>query len=183
MRALLLSATLAMLGACSQGTQKDVARRPSAVVASDKVAEAPVAKASPAAGRAAAASDKATKETAKPVDTDDLKAEEQEANPYSETVTLRLVVTPQIKATVTWGAKTLARLEPGKMDTEVVRPRGSGPLDIDVKAEGYMPYHGRLYADRNDTINVRLYRPEEAPNLFGYRRSAEAKKAQSEKVH
>jgi hypothetical protein len=39
-----------------------------------------------------------------------------------------------------------------------------------------MPYHTRLYADRNDKLGVRLYRPEEAPSLFGYRRSVEGKK-------
>ncbi|HEY5284900.1 MAG TPA: hypothetical protein VIM14_19055, partial [Polyangia bacterium] len=43
---------------------------------------------------------------------DDLKTEEREANPYSETVTLKLAVTPPVKALVTWGAKQVARLAP-----------------------------------------------------------------------
>ena len=79
---------------------------------------------------------------------------------------------------VLWGAKQMAHLEPGKMDAEITRPRGSGPVDLEIKAEGYMPYHTRLHADRNDKVGVRLYRPEEAPNVFGYKRSAEAKKGQ-----
>jgi len=111
----------------------------------------------------------------------DLKTEEREANPFSETVTLKLTVTPQVKAVVLWGAKQMAHLEPGKMDAEITRPRGSGPVDLEIKAEGYMPYHTRLHADRNDKVGVRLYRPEEAPNVFGYKRSAEAKKAEAEK--
>jgi hypothetical protein len=106
---------------------------------------------------------------------DDLKTEEREANPYSETVTLKLSVTPQVKAFVTWGAKQVARLSPGSMDAEISRPRGSGPVDLEIKAEGFMPSHTRLYADRNDKIGVRLYRVEEAPGIFGYKRAAEKK--------
>ena len=106
----------------------------------------------------------------------DLKTEERESNPYSETVTLKLAVTPPVKALVTWGAKQVARLAPGSMETEISRPRGSGPVDLEIKAEGYMPYHTRLYADRSDRVSVRLYRVEEAPGIFGYKRSAEKKK-------
>ena len=107
---------------------------------------------------------------------DELKTEEREANPYSETVTLKLSVTPQVKALVTWGAKQMARLSPGSMDAEISRPRGSGPLDLEIKAEGYMPYHTRLYADRSDKVSVRLYRVEEAPGLLGYKRPVEKKR-------
>jgi hypothetical protein len=107
---------------------------------------------------------------------DDLKTEEREANPYSETVTLKLSVTPQVKAQVTWGAKPMARLSPSSMEAEISRPRGSGPLDLEIKAEGYMPYHTRIYADRSDKVSVHLYRVEEAPGLLGYRRAAEKKK-------
>jgi hypothetical protein len=107
---------------------------------------------------------------------DDLKTEEREANPYSETVTLKLVVTPPVKALVTWGAKQVARLAPGSMETEIGRPRGSGPVDLEIKAEGFMPYHTRLYADRSDRVSVRLFRVEEAPGIFGYKRAAEKKK-------
>jgi len=140
----------------------------------------PVHGAKPAATQSAAVSVDAG-EPPKIVEQDELKIEEPEANPYSETVTLKLNVTPQVKAVVQWGAKVVARLEPGKMEAEITRPRGSGPVDLDIKAEGYLPYHTRLYADRNDKLLVRLYRPEEAPNLFGYKRSAEAKKAEAEK--
>ena len=113
-------------------------------------------------------------------DDTDLRAEEQEANPYSEAVTLKLSVTPQVKALVMWGAKQMAKLAPGGMETEIARPRGSGPLDLEIRADGYLPYHTRLYADRNDKVSVRLYRGEEAPGLFGYRRSA-AEKAPKKK--
>ena len=119
-------------------------------------------------------------EPPKLIEQDELKTEEPEAYPYSESVTLKLSVTPRVNAQVNWGAKVLAHLEPGKMDAEISRPRGSGPVDLEIKAEGYLPYHTRLYADRNDRLNVRLYRAEEAPALFGYKRSAEGKKAEAD---
>lgn len=131
-----------------------------------------------------AAHAKATPEVSKEspkVDGDDLKTEEREANPYSETVTLKLSVTPQVKALVTWGAKQIARLAPGSIDTEISRTRGSGPVDLEVKAEGFMPYHTRLYADRNDKVSVRLYRVEEAPGLLGYKRKDDKKTPEQKK--
>ena len=136
-----------------------------------------------AAVRAPAApesSKEAGKEAGK-IDDADLKIEEREANPYSETVNLKLSVTPPVKALVTWGAKQIAHLAPGSMDTEISRPRGSGPVDLEIKAEGFMPYHTRLYADRGDKIGVRLYRLEEAPGLLGYKRSVEKKAPVEEK--
>src|SRR6266542_435812 len=64
-------------------------------------------------------------EVAKVAD-EDLETEERETNPYSESVTLKLSVSPPVKAIVTWGAKTVARLAPGSMDADLQRPRGGG---------------------------------------------------------
>jgi hypothetical protein len=49
-----------------------------------------------------------------------------------------------------------------------------GPLDLDIRAEGFLPYHTRLYSDRNDKVSVRLVRPGEAPSLLGFRSSVAA---------
>jgi hypothetical protein len=135
-----------------------------------------------AAGKPALAASPIDAGTPEIVEQAELRLEEPEANPYSEQVTLKLTVSPPVKALVLWGAKQIAHLEPGKMDTEITRPRGSGPVDLEVKAEGYLPYHTRLYADRNDKLGVRLYRLEDAPNLFGYKRSAEGRKAEAERA-
>ncbi len=105
-----------------------------------------------------------------------LEPETPEANPYSADVTLRLTVTPALKAVVMWGGKTLAQLAPGRMEADIVRPRGSGPLDLEIRADGYLPYHTRLYTDRDnrdgnaDKVTVRMYRDEDACGLLGYRR-------------
>ena len=178
-------AALALLCSCSRPSQ------PVAPVALPEGAPASVpakpgkpSKPSKSAGARAKVApeggDEPAKEAPKVID-DDLKTEEREANPYSETVNLKLSVTPPVKALVTWGAKQVAHLAPGTMETELSRPRGSGPVDLEIKAEGFMPYHTRLYADRNDRINVRLYRLEEASGLLGYKRSVEKDAPSAEK--
>ena len=105
---------------------------------------------------------------------DDLQSEEREANPLSETVTLTLSISPPVKALVMWGSKQLARITPDTPTVELQRPRSSGPLDLDIRAEGFLPHHTRLYSDRSDKVNVRLVRPAEATSLLGYRSSVAA---------
>jgi hypothetical protein len=105
---------------------------------------------------------------------DDLQSEEREANPLSETVTLTLAISPPVKAFVMWGSKQLARVAPDNPTVELQRPRSSGPLDLDIRAEGFLPHHTRLYTDRNDKVNVHLVREAEAPSLLGYRAPAAA---------
>ena len=163
---------LVLLCCCSRPSQPGTSTATPAVEQTPTTAPA---KANPAAVAHPPAAPEANKEPPKTED-DDLKTEEREANPYSETVTLKLSVTPRVNALVLWGGKQMAHLAPGSMDTEIGRPRGSGPVDLEIKAEGFMPYHTRLYADRSDKVSVRLYRVEEAPGLLGYKRSAEKKK-------
>jgi hypothetical protein len=105
---------------------------------------------------------------------DDLQSEEREANPLSQTVTLTLAISPPVKAFVMWGSKQLARVAPDNPTIELQRPRSSGPLDFDIRAEGFLPHHTRLYTDRNDKVNVHLVREAEAPSLLGYRAPAAA---------
>jgi hypothetical protein len=170
------------LVACSKPASPPPPPEPVSIPEPSKPAS-PAAQPSSAAGKraaaqaaklAAAASPAPTTATAPPatkIADDDLKVEEPEANPYSDEITLKISVTPAVKALAMWGAKQIAKLAPGSMDAEIVRPRGSGPVDLEIKADGFMPYHTRLYSDRNDKVNVRLYRAEEAPGLFGYKRS------------
>ncbi|MGA7743056.1 MAG: hypothetical protein ABSF35_09915 [Polyangia bacterium] len=122
----------------------------------------------PKAARAAAPASESAKAE------DDLQSEEREANPLSEMVTLTLSISPPVKAVVMWGSKQLARIAPDNPTVELQRPRSSGPLDLDIRAEGFLPHHTRLYSDRNDKVNVRLVRPAEATGLLGYRSSGAA---------
>ena len=105
---------------------------------------------------------------------EDLQSEEREANPLSETVTLTLFISPPVKGLVMWGSKQLARITPDNPTVELQRPRSSGPLDLDIRADGFLPHHTRLYSDRNDKVTVRLVRPADASSLLGFRSSVAA---------
>ena len=105
---------------------------------------------------------------------DDLQSEEREANPLSETVTLTLSINPPGKAVVMWGSKQVARIAPDKPTVELQRPRNTGPLDLEIRADGFLPHHTRLYSDRNDKVSVHLVRPADASSLLGFRSSVAA---------
>jgi hypothetical protein len=107
--------------------------------------------------------------TESPEGDEPLQTEERERNPRSETVKLKLAISPSVRATVQWGRKRLAETRPGEMTVDLERPRGSGPLDLVIRADGYLPHHVRLFTDRNDRLSVRLSRPEEARSLLGYK--------------
>jgi len=89
--------------------------------------------------------------------------EEVRPDAAPETVTIKLVADQKKQAHVFWGRKEL-----GVAPLEVTRPRGSGPLDLLVLAEGYLPLHTRAFTDRNETLVLRLYAAAEATGLPGY---------------
>jgi hypothetical protein len=110
---------------------------------------------------------------------DELRSEEREANPTSETVKLTLAISPPVKASVLWGAKQVARVTPDKPTVELQRARSSGPLDLEIRADGFLPHHTRLYSDRNDRVSIRLVRPADASALLGFRSSVSAAAAKA----
>ncbi len=83
-----------------------------------------------------------------------LESEAPEENPRSESVKIKLLVTPAVDAVVMWGGKRIGKA--GREPLELVRPRYSGPLDVIVQAPGYLPFHTRLFTDRDDKVSVRL---------------------------
>jgi hypothetical protein len=93
-----------------------------------------------------------------------LVAETPEANPTSETVTIKLVADPQRKARVFWGRKDL-----GLAPLELQRPRGSGPLDLIVVTPGMLTLHTRVFTDRDDKLALHLYGESDGPTILGYR--------------
>jgi hypothetical protein len=128
--------------AVSRAVVEDVA--PSAVPVPDRVA-------SPSAAREPAQNDAGAE------------APEPEAATETETVTVKLQVEPPKVAHVFWGAKDL-----GPAPLEVKRPRGSGPLDLILRAPGYLTLHTRAFTDKDDHIAVRLVPETDAASQFGY---------------
>jgi hypothetical protein len=94
---------------------------------------------------------------------DDLEPAPEPAPASAETVTIKLIADARRQARVTWGRKDL-----GTAPLEIVRPRGSAPLDLLIVAPGYLPLHTRVFTDRNDTLALRLYTEREAAALPGF---------------
>jgi hypothetical protein len=80
---------------------------------------------------------------------------------------------PPANATVTWGKTVLGRITPQRA-LYVTRPRDSGPLDVTVRAVGYLPVHTRAHTFADTRISVKLTRPEDKQTLFGYRAPIDA---------
>lgn len=79
-------------------------------------------------------------------------------------VTIHVLVDPPQRAHVVWGVKDF-----GLGPVDIRRPRGSGPLDLLVRAPGYLTLHTRAFTDRDNTLSVHLVPEAEAPRFAGYR--------------
>jgi nucleoid-associated protein YgaU len=100
---------------------------------------------------------------------DDLEPAAASERADAGTVTIKLLADARRQARVFWGRKDL-----GVAPLEIVRPRGSGPLDLIVQAPGYLPLHTRVFTDRDDTLSLRLYTDVEATGLPGFSPAAAA---------
>ena len=87
--------------------------------------------------------------------------------------TIVFVTQPNVTATVTWGKKLLGKILPGK-PLVVVRPRDSGPLDVMVRAGGFLAVQTRAHTFSNSRVLVKLTTPEKKTELLGYRIPLEA---------
>lgn len=84
------------------------------------------------------------------------------------TATIMFQVSPSVRATVSWGKKQLGAIAPGK-PLYVTRPRDSGPLDVVVRANGYLPVHTRAHTFSDTKVIVKLTPPDQTATLLGYR--------------
>jgi len=85
------------------------------------------------------------------------------------TVKIKLLADARRQAHVLWGRKDL-----GVAPLEIVRPRGSAPMDLTIQAADCLPLHVRVFTDRDDTLSLRLYTEREAAGLPGYSPTAPA---------
>jgi hypothetical protein len=86
----------------------------------------------------------------------------------STTAAIAFSTNPPVKAIVTWGKKRLGIIKPGK-SLVVVRPRDSGPMDVMVRATGYLPVQTRAHTFSDNRVVVKLTAPEQTNELLGYR--------------
>ncbi len=86
----------------------------------------------------------------------------------STTATITIWTVPYTTATVFWGKKLLGKIVPGK-PLVVQRPRDSGPLDLMVRAGGYLSVQTRAHTFNDSRLVVKLTRPDKKNELVGYR--------------
>ena len=82
---------------------------------------------------------------------------------------------PPVKAEVFWGRKRLgiingARRPPIK-PLIVERPRDSGPIDVMVNSEGFLPVNTRAYTFTDTKVNVKLTLLTEKHTLLGFKQA------------
>jgi hypothetical protein len=87
-------------------------------------------------------------------------------------VTVIIATTPPATAMVSWGRKKLGKITP-RRPLVVVRPRDSGPLDVIVRAQGYLAVQTRAHTFSDNRVVVKLTPPENASELLGYRAPVE----------
>ena len=85
-----------------------------------------------------------------------------------DTVRILIQTSPPRRATVRWGRKRLGVIRPPR-PLFVERPRDSGPMDLVIKASGYLTVRTRAYTFSDSRVIVKLTPPEEKSKLFGYR--------------
>lgn len=86
----------------------------------------------------------------------------------SDTVHVIIQTVPPRKAQVKWGKKPLGMI-PVPRPLVVERRRDSGPMDLVIRASGFLPVHTRVYTFSDSRVAVKLTPPEEKSKLFGYR--------------
>jgi hypothetical protein len=83
-------------------------------------------------------------------------------------VHITLQTVPPRKAVVKWGNKNLGMI-PVPRPLVVVRPRDSGPMDLVVRATGFLPVHTRAYTFSDSRVAIKLTPVDEKNTLFGFR--------------
>jgi hypothetical protein len=89
------------------------------------------------------------------------------------TAQITFTTVPPARARVTWGKELLGRIAPHAA-LVITRPRDSGPLDVIVRANGYLPVHTRAHTFGDNTVAVKLTRPDQEDTLFGYKAPLDA---------
>jgi len=93
------------------------------------------------------------------------------ASPATPSDTVRIIFTllpSTATAKVLWGKKLLGVVAPRK-PLYMVRPRDSGPLDVVVRADGFLPVQTRVYTFADSKLGVKLTTLDDKKTLLGYR--------------
>lgn len=95
------------------------------------------------------------------------------AEPPKTTARITFATSPPANATVSWGKTRLGVITP-TAPLVIERPRDSGPLDVIVRAPGYLPVTTRAHTFADTRIVVKLTRPDQTQTLVGYKAPIDA---------
>ncbi|HTV25935.1 MAG TPA: hypothetical protein VMG12_44865 [Polyangiaceae bacterium] len=87
--------------------------------------------------------------------------------PLSPNVKLTFRTFPPRRASIMWGNKRLGFTDRGK-PLVVERVRDSGPLDVTVRAQGYLTVHARAYTFNDAVVDVKITPLEKKDTIYGY---------------
>jgi hypothetical protein len=87
--------------------------------------------------------------------------------PLSPNVKLTFRTFPPRRASVMWGSKRLGFIDRGK-PLVVERVRDSGPLDVTVRAQGYLPVHARAYTFNDANVDIKITPVDKKDTIYGY---------------
>ncbi|HKU41292.1 MAG TPA: hypothetical protein VJR89_24180 [Polyangiales bacterium] len=93
--------------------------------------------------------------------------------PPSDKARITFTTNPPAHATVSWGKQRLGVITP-KQALVVVRPRDSGPLDVIVRAAGYLQVTTRAHTFGDSRVVVKLTTPDQKSTLLGYKAPIDA---------
>ena len=83
-------------------------------------------------------------------------------------VELTVKTDPRVKARVYHGKELL-----GVTPLSLKWAKDTGPLDIVVKAGGYINVNSRIYTYRDDRVTIKMFKKDQAHLLFGYKKKVQ----------
>jgi hypothetical protein len=96
-----------------------------------------------------------------------------DAGELSEKVKITFTTVPLVQAEVLYQRKRLGIVDAKKRKPLVVeRLRDSGPMDVIIRAEGFIPVHTRAYTFTDSKVTVKPTPETEKHTLFGFRQLA-----------
>jgi hypothetical protein len=75
---------------------------------------------------------------------------------------------PGKKGVVMWGSKRLGFID-RNMPLVIERPRDSGPLDLVIRVQDFVPVHTRAYTFSDANIDVKITPLDKKDTIYGYK--------------
>jgi hypothetical protein len=89
-----------------------------------------------------------------------------------EKVKIWFFTVPAVPAELRWGKKKLGIVNPPKGPKKpffIERPKDSGPMDVIVRAEGFIPLNTRVFTYNDNKVWLKLTPEAEKNKVLGYR--------------